>query len=106
MMSTYRRPGRTAGTVWLAFEAPGSWAERAVCAQKDPEVFFPGKGESREPARQICQGCAVQAECLEYALEHRIGFGVWGGLSAQERRMLQHLRSRPQTAARAALEAS
>lgn len=97
-MSTHlRRPGRAA--VWLALDAPGPWAERAVCAQKDPEVFFPERGKPAQPARRICQGCGVRAECLEYALAHRIGFGVWGGLSVPERRVLQHRRSGSQAAA-------
>jgi WhiB family redox-sensing transcriptional regulator len=44
------------------------WQERALCAQTDPEAFFPEKGGSTREAKRICSGCEVRAECLEYAL--------------------------------------
>ena len=46
------------------------WQDRALCAQTDPEAFFPEKGGSTREAKRICQGCDVRAECLEYALAH------------------------------------
>lgn len=63
-----------------------SWQERALCAQTDPEVFFPERGEPTTEAKRICRMCEVQAECLEYALDRRERFGVWGGTSERERR--------------------
>jgi WhiB family transcriptional regulator, redox-sensing transcriptional regulator len=66
-----------------------SWQERALCAQTDPEAFFPEKGGSTREAKRICTGCEVRAECLEYALEHDERFGIWGGLSERERRRLK-----------------
>jgi WhiB family transcriptional regulator, redox-sensing transcriptional regulator len=63
-----------------------SWQERALCAQTDPEAFFPEKGGSTRDAKKVCVGCDVRAECLEYALEHDERFGIWGGLSERERR--------------------
>jgi len=65
------------------------WQERALCAQTDPEAFFPEKGGSTREAKRICAGCEVRAECLEYALAHDERFGIWGGLSERERRRLK-----------------
>jgi WhiB family transcriptional regulator, redox-sensing transcriptional regulator len=62
------------------------WQERALCAQTDPEAFFPEKGGSTREAKRICAGCEVRAECLEYALENDERFGIWGGMSERERR--------------------
>ena len=70
-------------------EGEGSWQERALCAQTDPEAFFPEKGGSTREAKRICKACAVRDECLEYALEHDERFGIWGGLSDRERRRLK-----------------
>jgi len=64
------------------------WQERALCAQGDPEAFFPEKGGSTREAKRICTRCEVRADCLEYALEHHERFGVWGGMSERERRKL------------------
>jgi len=69
------------------------WQERALCAQTDPEAFFPEKGGSTREAKRICSGCEVRAECLEYALAHDERFGIWGGLSERERRRLRRAAS-------------
>lgn len=66
-----------------------SWQERSLCAQTDPEAFFPEKGGSTREAKKVCTGCEVRKECLEYALEHDERFGIWGGLSERERRKLK-----------------
>jgi len=65
------------------------WQERALCAQTDPEAFFPEKGGSTREAKKVCTGCDVRSECLEYALAHDERFGIWGGLSERERRKLK-----------------
>ena len=65
------------------------WQERALCAQTDPEAFFPEKGGSTREAKRVCGGCEVRTECLGYALEHDERFGIWGGLSERERRRLK-----------------
>jgi WhiB family redox-sensing transcriptional regulator len=67
----------------------GSWHERALCSQTDPEAFFPEKGGSTREAKRICTGCEVRDECLEYALAHDERFGIWGGMSERERRRLK-----------------
>jgi hypothetical protein len=53
------------------------------------QVFFPGRGESAEPARQICASCPVRQPCLDYALSHAITHGIWGGLTERDRRPLR-----------------
>ncbi|MDT7748649.1 MAG: WhiB family transcriptional regulator, redox-sensing transcriptional regulator [Pseudonocardiales bacterium] len=65
------------------------WQDRALCAETDPEAFFPEKGGSTREAKRICTGCEVRAQCLEYALAHDERFGIWGGLSERERRRLK-----------------
>jgi WhiB family redox-sensing transcriptional regulator len=67
---------------------PG-WQERALCAQTDPEAFFPEKGGSTREAKKVCLTCEVRDECLEYALMNDERFGIWGGLSERERRKLK-----------------
>ena len=66
----------------------GDWRDLALCAQTNPESFFPDKGESPRPAKRVCAACEVRAECLQYALDRGERFGVWGGLSERERRAL------------------
>lgn len=66
------------------------WASQALCAQTDPESFFPDKGGSTREAKKVCARCFVQAECLDWALTTNERFGIWGGLSERERRRLQH----------------
>ena len=66
-----------------------SWQSDSLCAQTDPEAFFPEKGGSTRDAKKICASCEVKAQCLEYALENDERFGIWGGLSERERRKLR-----------------
>ena len=70
-----------------------AWMDLALCAETDPEAFFPEKGGSTHPAKRVCRSCEVRAECLDYALGHNERFGIWGGLSERERR---GLKSRPE----------
>jgi len=63
--------------------------DRSLCAQTDPEAFFPEKGGSTREAKRVCLSCEVRAECLEYALGNDERFGIWGGLSERERRKLK-----------------
>jgi WhiB family transcriptional regulator, redox-sensing transcriptional regulator len=65
------------------------WQDQALCAQTDPEAFFPEKGGSTREAKRVCRSCDVRSECLEYALENDERFGIWGGLSERERRRLK-----------------
>jgi len=65
------------------------WRELAACRGADLEVFFPGRGESAGPARQVCAACPVRQPCLDYAITNRITHGIWGGLTERERRTVQ-----------------
>jgi len=65
------------------------WWFAGLCAQTDPELFFPEKGGSVREAKAVCARCPVRAQCLEHALAHDERFGVWGGLSEPERRRLK-----------------
>ncbi|MQA62366.1 MAG: hypothetical protein GEU86_12900 [Actinophytocola sp.] len=85
---------------------PPGWVRDAVCAQTDPELFFPDKGGSTAAAKRICAGCPVRARCLDYALDSPVPVsGIWGGLSEKERRPLIKARNRARRYALAELDA-
>ena len=68
------------------------WSTRAACRSADPdELFVQGAAQNR--AKAVCTGCPVRTECLADALDNRVEFGVWGGMTERERRAL--LRRRP-----------
>ena len=74
-------------------DGPLAWQQEALCAQTDPEAFFPEKGGSTREAKSVCAACDVREECLEYALFNDERFGIWGGLSERERRRLRRAAS-------------
>jgi len=77
-------------TLILGVDDDGSaWQTGALCAQTDPEAFFPEKGGSTREAKSVCKVCEVKQECLDYALAHDERYGIWGGLSERERRKLK-----------------
>jgi len=84
---TARQPRHRTLAVPARFAA--RWRELAACRSTDLEVFFPGRGESAGPARQVCAVCPVRQPCLDYAITNRITHGIWGGLTERERRALQ-----------------
>ena len=71
------------------------WRDHAACRDADPELFFPD-GDLRsalaqvKTAKLICRGCPVSATCLSWALDSNQEAGIWGGLTEDERRRLQH----------------
>lgn len=69
-----------------------TWRQRAACAEIGGDFWFPEKGEFAIEAKQICAGCPVIRECLEYALDNRITEGVWGGVNGRARRTLARQR--------------
>jgi WhiB family transcriptional regulator, redox-sensing transcriptional regulator len=73
----------------LTLPPPEAWMESALCAQVDPELFYPEKGGGTHAAKAVCASCPVVAECLEYALRSDDAFGVYGGLSPRQRRRLR-----------------
>ena len=68
---------------------PEPWMADALCAQTDPDAFFPELGASSKPAKKLCAECTVREQCLAYALKNDEQFGVWGGLSVAERNALK-----------------
>ncbi len=66
----------------------GDWRDLALCAEIDPERWFPEKGASTREAKQVCRKCDVRAECLAYALRNGEREGIWGGMSDRERRRI------------------
>ena len=60
------------------------WKARANCMGVDPDLFFPERGMSTREAKEVCRGCVVREDCLEYALANGEKFGIWGGLSERE----------------------
>lgn len=66
------------------------WRDDALCAQVDPEIFFPPKGGSSEDAKKVCTQCDVREQCLQYAIDNDEALGVWGGLTRPQR---NHLKS-------------
>jgi WhiB family redox-sensing transcriptional regulator len=69
------------------------WRVRANCMGVDPDLFFPERGASTREAKEVCRGCVVREDCLEYALANGEKFGIWGGLSERERRRLRRARA-------------
>lgn len=69
------------------------WAMSAACRKGEPDELFV-KGAEQHKAKVVCAGCPVRTECLAEALDNRMEWGVWGGLTERERRAV--LRKRPQ----------
>jgi WhiB family redox-sensing transcriptional regulator len=69
-----------------------SWQTRANCMGVDPELFFPERGTSTRDAKEVCRGCVVRLECLDYAIANSEKFGIWGGMSERERRRVRRSR--------------
>ncbi|MBM7824884.1 WhiB family redox-sensing transcriptional regulator [Arcanobacterium pluranimalium] len=69
-----------------------SWMEDALCAQTDPDIFYPEKGGSTAPATSVCNSCSVRAECLDYAVTNDIRHGIWGGTSDNDRKRMSRER--------------
>jgi len=70
-----------------------TWQRQANCMGVDPDLFFPERGASTREAKEVCRGCVVRADCLEYAITNSEKFGIWGGLSERERRRIRRARS-------------
>lgn len=69
-----------------------SWQEYSNCLGVDPDLFFPERGASTREAKEVCRGCIVRNDCLEFALANGEKFGIWGGMSERERRRIRRQR--------------
>jgi WhiB family redox-sensing transcriptional regulator len=80
-----------------------TWRNRAACLDEDPELFFPmgNTGPALlqiEEAKSVCRRCEVVETCLKWSIESGQDFGVWGGLSEDERRALKRRYARARRA--------
>lgn len=110
-MSENREPDRGAGATMTArpsgrpprghragaaleqlYGQPAGWMADAVCAQADPDAWFPEPYVVPTLAKRVCSSCPVIMDCLEFALATDQRFGVWGGLSEREREPLRRAR--------------
>ena len=76
----------------LIGEGETGWQSRANCMGVDPDLFFPERGSSTREAKEVCRGCVVRIDCLEYAIANGEKFGIWGGMSERERRRVRRAR--------------
>ena len=77
----------------LSGQEQRSWQAQATCMGVDPDLFFPERGASTREAKEVCRGCVVSEDCLEFALANGEKFGIWGGMSERERRRLRRARA-------------
>lgn len=76
---------------WTRHPIPqnNEWMDDALCAQTDPEEFFPERGGTTRIARMICGMCEVSEQCLDYALKQPGIEGIFGGHTDQERNKMR-----------------
>lgn len=74
-------------------EARLAWVAQARCRGGNPDDLFV-RGAAQRKAATICRHCPVQLECGADALDNRVEFGVWGGMTERQRRAL--LRQHPE----------
>ena len=65
------------------------WTEQSACKDIDKSVFFPSTYGGVKKAKAICATCPVSAECLQYATDNDLNYGVWGGLGEGDRERLR-----------------
>jgi WhiB family redox-sensing transcriptional regulator len=82
-----------------------NWRSAGACLSTDPDLFFPisstGPAERQiARAKEICAGCGVRRECLEFALSHDQTYGIWGGTTAEDRQRERRRQRRAAAASR------
>lgn len=75
------------------------WIDQGNCRGMHPSIWFPERGASVTRQKAICATCDVRQQCLDYALEHSIKSGIWGGTSERERRRIRSARNAEKRAA-------
>lgn len=103
---------RITAAVTSTREAPNSWMARSLCrtltpggrALYDPDMWHPvaTNMETGRAPKAICAACPVQTTCLQYADDHHIADGIYGGLDPAERKNLARRRYRANARAAAA----
>jgi len=72
--------------------AATDWHERGSChGHPNPELWFPTHGQFRDgnQGKEICRGCPVRTQCLDYAQANPGLVGIWGGTTDTERREMR-----------------
>ncbi|WP_371871747.1 WhiB family transcriptional regulator [Mycobacterium bourgelatii] len=89
-----RRAARSANLLAVQDSAPTgdepgriAWVSQALCRETDPDELFV-RGAAQHQAAAICRHCPVMQECAADALDNRVEFGVWGGMTERQRRQL------------------
>lgn len=91
--------GMLDGAVWLLNNNTTEWKWDAACTGMGPELFYLEQGKKAEntmklqAARQVCNNCPVRRECLDYAIDNFIGFGIWAGTTPQQRKRMRNGRA-------------
>lgn len=96
-----KKTAETVASKLASLEAEARWQDRAACKGMDPVVFFgpehaetvKEKRDREDSAKAVCARCPVRAECLEYALEAKEPYGIWGGITEVERKALLRKRA-------------
>ena len=70
------------------------WRQRAACRRADPDLFFPvgpaGPALNQvTQAKRLCLACTVRRDCLDWAMRNQIQYGIWGGLTEDDRVLLR-----------------
>ena len=65
------------------------WKLEGVCRTVDPDLWYPENSSPAWEAKRLCRNCPVVTQCLEYALDNKEMFGIWGGLSPRERQRIR-----------------
>jgi len=81
-------------------DKPETWMVEARCRDVDPAIFFPKESVVADRAQPICADCPARVECLNFALDHHIRYGVWGGTTERERQRLRMYRRTARSRAR------
>lgn len=92
----HRFPTGRGDPQFRSLPSAGPWIEKAACSGMSTDWFFPERGDcvSGARAKEVCGRCEVREDCLEWAIEVNVGFGIWGGLTEGERRSLKGRRRR------------
>lgn len=84
----WRTSERQAAVRISSWDLP-DFPDRALCSETDGDLFFPDKGGSASAAKAICKRCDARDACLKWALDRNEQWGIWGGMSAEERAKLR-----------------
>ena len=87
-----------------AITADWDWQSEGACKNMDTSIFFyedNERGQEKDlrekTAKAICDTCPVINECLEFALQIKEDYGIWGGTTPEERKLIRRRRQRNKT---------